>query len=181
MVVLRIQPETGEREFTLRRNCSLSWKQMRAVLGVLLVCLAAVTTYFVAKGAWLVIPFTGLEALVLILGVYLSSRSGSTREIVTVGERSITVAVGRRSTKNIATFSRGWAQVVLRKDPRGWYPSRLFIGSHGVFSEIGKALVERERLELATDLEQLILHRGDMHETPLPTYAPALETAGQQI
>ena len=33
----------------------------------------------------------------------------------------------------------------MRKDPRGWYPSRLLIGSHGRYCEIAKSLVEAER------------------------------------
>ena len=181
MVELRIQPESLERELTLRRNCSLSWNQMSRVLAVLLLCLAAVTAYFVAKGAWLVLPFTGLEAIVLIFGIYLSARAGATREVVRIGEHQITIAEGRRTLQTKATFGRGWAQVMLWKDSRGWYPSRLYLGSHGRFFEVGTALVESERLALAADLERLILHREDTHETLIPTYAPALETAGQQI
>jgi hypothetical protein len=47
---------------------------------------------------------------------------------------------------------RYWTQVRLRQDPRGWYPSKLFLGCHGRQVEVGSRLVESERVQLATDL-----------------------------
>jgi len=154
---------------------------MRTLMLGLIGCLGAVTIYFISQGAWMVIPFAGAEAMVVALGIYLSARSTATREVVTLSDDEIRIQQGRRRLTEVARFPRYWAQVSLLEDPRGWYPSRLLLGSHGNFVRIGTALVDVERLEVARELYQLI-HQGiDFRNDPQPEYDPALESAGQQI
>ena len=66
------------------------------------------------------------------------------------------------------------------KDPRGWYPSRLYIGSHGRFAEIGQALVESERVCLAEELEELIRQGPDLRGSTYPDYPVELKPVSQQ-
>ena len=166
---------------TLYPNRSLSWRGMRTLLLGLIACLGAVSVYFVSQGAWLVLPFAGLEAVVVALGIYLSARSTATREVVTISGDEIWIQQGRRNLTEVARFPRYWGQVSLLEDPRGWYPSRLVLGSHGRFVRVGTALVDGERLELAGELHQLIHQDIDFRNDPQPQYAPGLESAGQQI
>jgi len=37
-----------------------------------------------------------------------------------------------------------------------WYPSKLLVGSHGQFTEIGAELTEEDRLKTATQLRGLL-------------------------
>jgi uncharacterized membrane protein len=180
MVVRDAIPSTGELIFVLRPNCSLSWPRTRIVLLALLACLTAVAAYFTAKGAWLVLPFAGLEALVLIAGFYLCARRGATREQIRIDEKEIAIDEGGRRLRPVARFPRYWGQVSLVKDPRGWYPSRLYIGSHGRFAEIGQALVESERACLAEELEELIRQGPDLRGSTNPVYPVELKPVSQQ-
>lgn len=181
MVCRDIHSENSMVTFTLSPNRSLSWSGMRTLMLCLLACLGAVSVYFVSVGAWLVLPFAGLEALVLALGIYLSARSTATREVLTLTDDEIRIQQGRRNLTEIARFPRYWSQVSLLEDPRGWYPSRLLLGSHGRFVRIGTALVDTERLELARELYQVIHQEVEFRNDPQPEYAPGLESAGQQI
>lgn len=181
-MVVRETDETGEaHSFTLLPNRSMSWRAMRNLMCGLFACLAGVALYFGLQGAWLVLPFAGLEGLVLGVGIYLSSRATATREQVGIGVDRISIRRGRRRLAEVACFSRGWSQVVLRRDPNNWYPSRLFIGSHGRYSEIATALVEAEREQLALELRELVEQRSGFPLPLQPEYDPALETVGQQI
>ena len=181
-MVVRDTDSDGETHcFTLRPNRSMSWPAMRNLFLALFACLAGVTLYFGLKGAWLVLPFAGLEALVLGIGIYLSAQATATREFVSISTAEVSIRQGRRELTEVARFSRCWSRVVLRKDPRGWYPSRLLIASHGRYCEIARSLVEAEREELALELRELIDQRSGFPSRAQPEYDPALETVGQQI
>jgi uncharacterized membrane protein len=181
-MVVRETDETGEtHRFILLPNRSMSWPAMRNLFLALFACLVGVTLYFGLQGAWLVLPFAGLEALVLGIGIYLSAKATATRELVSITDADVAIGHGRREPAEVARFSRCWSRVVLRKDPRGWYPSRLLIGSHGQYHEIAKSLVEAEREELALELRELIALRSGFPSRPQPEFDPALETVGQQI
>ena len=131
-------------------NNNLTWRRTKLVFLFFALCLASVGLYCYVLGAWLVVPFAGLELLVIGLGLYLQCLSSHQREIIQIDENTLclTDCKGRQ----LASFPRAWLKVVQTQDPKGWYPSRLFIGSHGRYVEIGKNLVESERSSLADNL-----------------------------
>ncbi len=146
------QLDSGECTFTVRPNCALGWARMKYLFLFLTACIAAVAAWFASQGAWLVLPFAGLEVVVLGIGIYLNGRWGATREIIALQAADLRVYRGRRELKEVARLPRHWSRVTLLSDPRGWYPSRLLLECHGRWVEIGAALVQAERLQLTEDL-----------------------------
>lgn len=181
MVVRSIKPDTGDIDFEVLPNGSLSWGVMKAIFGLMLGFSAVVTAYFCWKGAWLVLPFTGLEMLVLAAGMYLSACWSSTREVITVQANSVIVRRGRRRVSEECRFQRHWAQVLLLRDPAGWYPSRLLIRSHGRSLQVGAALVEGEREQLAQELAQVVAGWSDSGAASPAVEAGVLVAARQQV
>jgi uncharacterized membrane protein len=155
MAVFQEQDSGGFR-YEVRPNCALSWRWTKRLFWFFACCLAAVAAYFASVGAWLVLPFAGLELAVLGAGLYLSALAGHTREVIEVGEAGIKVLRGRRNLAEVARFPAYWTLVALRRDPRGWYPSRLLLTCHGMGIEIGAKLVETEREALASSLEKTL-------------------------
>jgi uncharacterized membrane protein len=131
-------------------NRNLSWKTTKRIFLFMTSCLTAVACYFASIGAWLVVPFVGLELLVIGLGLYLQCLSAHQRQIIQI--RQETLLLMDCKGRQIASFPRAWLRVVQTRDPKDWYPSRLLIGSHGRYVEIGKNLVENERNTLADNL-----------------------------
>ncbi|MDJ0807666.1 MAG: DUF2244 domain-containing protein [Gammaproteobacteria bacterium] len=132
-------------------NRQLSWKTTKRVFLALALCLGGVAWYFTSLGAWLVIPFTGLELLLIGLGLYLHCCHSHQQQVIQIDAESVSICDGRLGAQQ-ASFPRAWAKIIQTRDPKGWYPSRLFIGSHGQFVEIGKFLIEGERDTLADNL-----------------------------
>ena len=132
-------------------NRNLTWRNTKLVFLFLALCLITVTGYFASLGAWLVIPFTGFEILVIGLGLYLHCCRSHRRQIIRIDEASVSISNGRQDAQP-TRFPKAWSRIVHTRDPKGWYPSRLFIGSHGRFIEIGKFLIESERDSLADHL-----------------------------
>lgn len=141
--------------FTLRPNGSLGWRAAKWACAGMILLTAAVATWFALRGAWLVLPFAGAEMLLLVCALYLACRWSRHAEVIRVDGDSLTVQRGHARPEEEHRFQRGWARVVLVRDPTGWYPSRLLLRSHGRSVEIGARLVEEERLELAEELARL--------------------------
>jgi uncharacterized membrane protein len=156
MVTKQQNVDSCTRQFVIRPNCSLSWRlAVRLILGfsALLGCIA---TGFAFLGAWMILPFAGLEVVVLCIALYICAQRNNCCEVVAVGKDSVTVMRGRKEPEEGHEFQRAWAQVVHEQPVHHWYPSRLLIRSHGREVEVGNCLTEEEREQLACQLEQAI-------------------------
>ena len=149
-----LSPDDGL-AYTLRPNGSLGWRAAKWACAGMMLLTAAVATWFTLRGAWLVLPFAGAEMLLLASTLYLACRWSRHAEVIRVDDATLTVERGTARPEESFRFQRGWARVVLVRDPSGWYPSRLLLRSHGRSVEIGARLVEEERLELAEELAHL--------------------------
>lgn len=134
--------------FLIRPNKSLTEKGM--VVFVVLVGLAIflVALRFVLLGAWVILPFAILEIGMLATGFWLYARASRYRETVDISKQSFIVTQESVKGSKTWTFNPHWVDFILRDDPNDWYPSRLFIKSHGEHVEIGTCLINEEREEL---------------------------------
>jgi uncharacterized membrane protein len=155
MAVFREQGSGGCR-FVIRPNCALSWRSTKYVIGLFATCLAAIGTWLAMLGAWLVLPFAGLELVALAAGLYFGALAGHTWETVEIEGPVLRVRRGGRRLVEVGSFPANWTKVVLRRDPNGWYPSRLVLQYRGKGLEVGASLVESEREELASGLRDLL-------------------------
>jgi uncharacterized membrane protein len=173
--------DDGECAFQLSPNCALGWVRMKRLFWVLAACLGAVSAYFVARGAWLVLPFTGLELAVLALGIYLNARWAAAREVISLHGPDLLVHRGCGQLAEVARLPRHWTRLALVRDPRAHFPCRLFLECHGRRVEVGAALVEGERIELARDLSNVLSVESALHHPPAAVVPVGLGTAGQKI
>lgn len=123
-----------------------------------------IATACTLMGAWPVLPFAGLEMLVLGICLYLTARRGALCEVVSIHDDVIEIQRGRSAPVQVCSFQRAWARVVMWRPRSGWLPSRLTIRSHGREVEIGAELNEDEKESLARELRRVI---GWRSATPL--------------
>jgi uncharacterized membrane protein len=155
----------------LRPNCALTPRS--ATWFFVSICAVASVTAapFVLRGLWPILPFAGLE--MLLLGWALRAGIGRRhhRQLVTISEDSIAIDSQLPGRREHVVFSRHWAHVRLRRAVSPWHPSRLTIESHGRACEVGTFLTEGERREVAGRLRRLV---GRINESP-----PIFEAAKQ--
>jgi uncharacterized membrane protein len=134
----------------------MSWRELvRFYSGIVIVSMT-IALGFAAQGAWLVLPFAGLEMLVLGIALYsVARRSASWQEIAIDGDR-VKVISGGSGAEHSEQFQRGWVRVVLEAAPVKGHPSRLLLGSHGRTIEIGGCLNEDEKHALAVQLRRAV-------------------------
>lgn len=115
---------------------------------------------FALLGAWIVLPLAVVEIAGLGLAFYLVSRAARRCEIIVVTEDEMRVVRDDGKARQEWRFQPYWVQVILQLDPREWYPSRLFLRSHGRQLEIGSSLTDAERRELWDELKRRLEPRG---------------------
>lgn len=143
-------------QFVIRPNRSLTWRQTWILFIVMCVVCFGVATFWALQGFWPILPFAGLEMLLLGACLYHVSSTARQTEVVRVHERTVAVEKGRRGPEQRWEFERAWVRVALQGARHTWYPSRLVIRSHGREVEIGDFLEESERASLADDLDRAI-------------------------
>jgi uncharacterized membrane protein len=151
MLLANAECSRGDALVVIQPNRNLSWDKTKLVFLFLAFCLTAIACYFLSLGTWLVVPFACLEMLVIGCGLYLQCCHAHQQQVIKIDANSLSITDSRARTQPVS-FPGAWLKIVQTCDPKGWYPSRLFIGSHGRFREIGKYLIESERNVLANNL-----------------------------
>ncbi len=141
-----------EHVWVIQPTRSMTWREAKIFVAAVTCVSLAIGIWFLLHGYPLVLPFSGLEAIAVAIAFYVVLRDGERREVVSLYANEVVVEKGRRHAELRTAFDRNWARVVLSQSRRGWYPSRLTIGSHGRRVELGGFLTNGERQALARDL-----------------------------
>jgi uncharacterized membrane protein len=144
-------------------NCSLTVRGAALFFASLCGVSFAIAGLFAWRGAWPVLPFAGLEMLLLGWALRASLRRRFQLEIITLTEREVGIEMRDGLQRRAAVFPRHWARVKLRAARTPLHPSSLTIESHGRACEVGAFLSEEERRGLAARLKRLI---GRVDESP---------------
>jgi uncharacterized membrane protein len=148
--------EPGDFLLIARRNNSLSSTGRAVVLGSLVFISLAISLGFAFHGAWLILPFAGVEMAVLFVAFRHIARHAADYESIAIkGDR---VLVERWETGTVRRFelNRYWAQVVLNRERPG--RTTLALRSHGRQVEFGYHLTEEQREAAAHTLREQLRH-----------------------
>jgi uncharacterized membrane protein len=147
----------------IRPNCSLTVRDARLFFASACVMPFGMGGFLALRGFWPILPFAGLEMLLLAWALKVSLERRLHSQTITVTESDVSVESRRRTNTERVVFPRHWAQVKLRRPAASLHPSRLTIESHGRQCELGSFLTEEERRGLAQRLARLI---GRVNESP---------------
>lgn len=142
--------------FVLRPNRSLSWREANIAFCCIASAPVALLVLSTLGGLWPILPFAGLELLVLWVAFHLSSRSGDQLEVITVGRDAIIVEKGRHAPDQISAIPRAKAEVRLASARYRGHPSQLLVVSSEIRIELGDFLNDDERADLAGELREAI-------------------------
>lgn len=105
-------------------------------------------------GLWLVLPFAGLEFLVVLYCLGLTYRKLGFTEVISFGESTVTVETGFDSPQNSVELSRHWTKIEF-DDPQSNFEVgtlRLLCGGRSL--ELGKLLSKSEKRQLYDELQR---------------------------
>jgi uncharacterized membrane protein len=137
---------------------SLSPRGLRWLIGLICALCALTAFRFWLIGAWPVIVFSAVEVGLAVLLLLLNASRARASEMILLTDRTLrvvrTTAGGRREERELPPT---WLNVALEETP-GRAP-RLVLRARGVREEVGAALGEAERRDLARALGEA-LHRA---------------------
>lgn len=141
-------------EFVLRRNCSLSPRALMAVFASVAAVSFGFGAVFAALGAWLVLPFAGVELLALSLAfvVYGLHATDGERLRLEGGRLAVEVTEGRETRM----FGFPAHAVRLLAEGGGLRGQRLFLVCQGRRLEVGRHLGAERRAVMERDLREAL-------------------------
>lgn len=78
----------------IRPNRSCSWNQSMLFLASISAVSLLIAIVFFVQGFWLILPFTGLELIILATAFYLVARGGQCCQVISVNGKTLKVAKG---------------------------------------------------------------------------------------
>jgi uncharacterized membrane protein len=137
---------------TFKPNCSLSSQAKVKVVLLLTVIPCCIAIGFSLLGAWLVVPFVGLEIFALAFAFYYVNSHESDYESISIDGNSLVVerCIGQHLSKHV--INPYWAKVVRHERRNGELRVSLLL--HGKEIEVGRYLAREQRESLAEQLEK---------------------------
>jgi uncharacterized membrane protein len=147
--------QTTEFKRVARRNNSLSSTGRLVAFALIFIVSIGIAAAFATFGAWLILPFAGLEMLVLFFAFRYMEHHAADYELIEIDGDTVKVEWVSAGTRNGGAFNRHWARVVANADG-----SRLALRSHGRELEIGRYMNDEQRLDLARALRRRLPAAG---------------------
>lgn len=146
--------ETAEWTIITRPNCSLSATGRLLFFCVMLLLSFGIAIAFASLGAWLILPFSGLEVLALGWALYYIGCHRNDYECIVITRDRMIVETRSHKRVEQVELQRYWAQVVvLAASGRG--RCRVWVRARGQEVELGQFANDDERMALAQELKSL--------------------------
>ena len=142
-------------QFEIRPNGYWNRRALLISVGLISFASLGIGIMFWLAGAWLILPFAGLEVL-LLAGLAAAVLRNERYESLAISGDSIHVMVRCKRGCSVRSYSRHWTQARLMPDRIGTGRSRLLLVSHGRGQEIGKELIESEKYSLYRQLTSIL-------------------------
>ena len=133
-------------------NCSMSWHAnlwLAASLGAVCMGIAVALATF---GLWLVIPFAGLEIVLIVSCLYLTLRRLSRKEVITVSGETLRLEWGYTRPDVAVDLPRQWARLRFLDPESPFDTGDLSVAAHGRRYALGRCLNKEEKKTLHAEL-----------------------------
>jgi uncharacterized membrane protein len=144
---LAFREEHGGFSLVLKRNCSISPAGLACVFVALAVAVLAIGTGFAIAGAWLILPFAGLEVLMLGTAFVLQARHAADYERIELYDGRLRVEVAEAER-------RARYELDARRVRVGMQGPALVLHAPGGEVELGRHLDADSRIAFAAELRR---------------------------
>ena len=144
---LAFREERGGFSLILKRNCSISPAGLACVFAALAVAVLAIGVGFALAGAWLILPFAGLEVLLLGGAFVLQARHATDFERIELDRDRLRIEVAE--AERVARY-----ELDARRARIGLHKDRVTLGDGQRELEVGRHLDAESRVAFAAELEK---------------------------
>ncbi|WP_287032391.1 DUF2244 domain-containing protein [Methylophilus sp.] len=145
-----------ETQCITKPNASASTESVLKLLLSLVVLSGLIAMGFFHIGAWMVLPFAGLELVLVVLAFVVVLRHRGDYEKITFVENQVEIEQSVLGKIKLARFQCYWTRVTLREGEDG--KTSLWIGSHNEEVEFGRDTMDNvQREQVASHLKRMLL------------------------
>jgi uncharacterized membrane protein len=150
--------DAGATVITLLPNRSATWAQTRLFVFVVCGTTLIIGMFWTFIGAWMVLPFSGLEAALVAFLMYRVCQATYQRQVITCSPERLLVQFGTHFPKRSWSLSRSDAYLSITDAPHPLTPRRLELvdGAHSI--ELGSFLNQEDKEEALRALQQTGLY-----------------------
>ncbi|VAW70463.1 hypothetical protein MNBD_GAMMA09-2151 [hydrothermal vent metagenome] len=138
----------------LQPNISLSWKANLRIFAFITAVTLMVAMYFVSRGGWLVLPFSGLELVMIGVSLYMFFHHYNHIEVIHFTDNQIVVERGKQAAEKSWEYQRHWSKFYIEEHGLFDIP-KVRIKSHGREIELGSFLGYDEKQQFIRVLEDI--------------------------
>jgi uncharacterized membrane protein len=135
-------------EWLLKRNCSLSPRQLALIFGSLASVSLGIAVAFASRGAWMVLPFACIEVLALGAAFVVYARHAADYERIVLCRDCLLVETCRGDRLRREQCAPAWTRV----EYSGTRRELIGLVAEGRRIDVGRFVPESERRDLATQL-----------------------------
>jgi uncharacterized membrane protein len=140
------------KDWMMKRNCSVSPRQFVGFYVSLALVSMVIATSLFLNGAWLVLPFTGIELTVVGVAFVIYARHAVDFERIRLYQNRLLIEQMNAAELTQFEFNPRWVRVETGATPR----EPLTIVSRGQSVRIGQHLAQHRRKQFAAELQASI-------------------------
>lgn len=156
MVVRQQNSISGASQIVVKGNRSMSWRAnvlLAASLGAVSLLFGGGIAMF---GLWLVLPFAGLEFVLVLYCLGRTYRKLGYTEVISVGESTLVIETGFDNPQSTVELSKQWTRVEF-DDPSSSFEVgtlKLLCGTRTI--ELGRLLSKTEKRQLYDEIQRCL-------------------------
>ncbi len=129
-------------------NCSASWRANKLLLIGLAVPSLLIAGAFALAGAWVVLPFAGLELTALGSALYYVNWKLRYRHVITLSDDSVRIDKGYYAPRQSWQFPRQHTGLAIRPERHPWDGPDLWLHDRSERVTVGEFLNREDSLKL---------------------------------
>jgi len=140
--MLEVTQDNTTAMIRLMPNRSASWYETKWLIAVFAVFISIIAIAWAVVGAWVILPFAGVEVLLLALLMHYVSSLTYQWETVEINTTSVIITSSTRSTR---TLRRETTYVDYTNNPDSWLLPKTILYDDEYTVEVGHFLNESDR------------------------------------
>jgi uncharacterized membrane protein len=145
-------PMRTDREWLLKRNQAMSVRQLSAFYLSLVVVSSLIAIGLALMGAWMVMPFCGIDLLALGLALVVMARRAGDFERISLKGSDLIVEVVASGRTSVTPLNRYWVRLETEDGMR----HRVVLAQHGRRLAVGRFVGDAERRQFGQELRSAL-------------------------
>jgi len=156
-MIERLEQEEGI-GLVLTPNRSLSWPGNLVIWGAFSLLVLTIAIGMALAGAWVVLPFAGLEILALLAALYYTSRQCHRQEVLLLTAETLRLEKGIRYKQAEWELPRRWVRLSITMPRRPWRTPELELVHRDTEVSLASFLNREDTRALVAFLERQGIH-----------------------